>query len=73
MKVTDPDTGTLQERLRHRLKIELEACPTCGHPTKSIRDLAKKTGLPVTTLWRFLGGKGADGETLDRIDRFLSS
>lgn len=61
----------LSEAIRKKLRQEMwtggEVCPSChrGEKHLSLRDTAKKTGLNISTLSRFLNGKSLSSEALD--------
>lgn len=62
---------TLQEKLRDGLNQRMKRCPTCGTTTRTLRDMSKVIGASPATLCRFLAGKPASGDVLDKIDAFL--
>lgn len=46
----------LSDVIRARLAEQVAACPTCGHPRRTIAALAADLGQPATSVGRYLAG-----------------
>lgn len=63
---------TLTESLRERLCAAMGRCPTCGRGgLLDQREVACRIGTSVSTVCRFLQGKGASSDFLDKLEAWL--
>lgn len=62
---------TLTESIRRRLRERI-ACPECGNTTVALRPLGRMIDVPFTSLHRFLNGRSATSQTLDKIAAWLT-
>lgn len=60
---------TVTQRVRSELVRLVQPDPK---PPYSIRQVAKITGVPVSTICRFLQGRTIESDTLDRLAAFVS-
>lgn len=64
--------GPLEKKLRADIRQRMGTCKTCGHPSASMRDVAKACGLSVSTISRFLGGKELTLRHAEHLMRWLA-
>lgn len=63
---------TLTASLRERLRAAMGACPTCGRGgSMDQREAARRIGTSVSTICRFLQGKGVSSDFLDKLEKWL--
>ena len=73
MTEKEPGCPSFTEALRARLiaALGIKRCKTCGHaPAPTVRESAKRVGVGMHALWRFLGGKSVNEKNLDAIVAF---
>lgn len=61
--------GTLSDSIRDALRSRVQ--PTPDSRLLSMREVARRTGLSVTTISRFLDGETITSRALDRIASFI--
>lgn len=62
---------SLTASLRKRLCAAMGRCPTCGHGGMHQREAARLIGVSVSTVCRFLQGKSASSDFLDKLEAWL--
>ena len=64
---------TFTDLLRDKILKEFQVCAKCGLMKETnYRQLAKDTGVPISTLYRFIGKKKpVDSKTIDKLTAYL--